>query len=98
MFKRETYRADDILRLRGLVSTGQKQQKSLLALRIVDPVPRTVVHLQFGHAVLQVAMRAWIAVDQPIDPHEDAGSAFDILQAINPVKVLVGFLDAHGAL
>ena len=43
-------------------------------------------------------LRAWIAVDQSIDPHQDAGPAVDILKAIDPVTVLVGFLDAHDVL
>jgi hypothetical protein len=35
-------------------------------------------------------------MDQAIDPHQDAGSASEILEAVNPVAVDVGLLDSHG--
>lgn len=45
----------------------------------------------------QVAVRAWIAMNQPIDTHQDACAPGEIPQPVEPVAVLVSLLDTHGS-
>lgn len=43
----------------------------------------------------QVPMTPRISVDQPVDSHQDPGATREILQSVDPVALLVSFLDAH---
>jgi hypothetical protein len=43
------------------------------ALRAVHPAAGTCIDFVFRHAFCQIAMRAWIAVDQAINAHQHLG-------------------------
>ena len=68
------------------------------ALRVVHPIARTYINLQFRDAVSQVPKRARFAMDEPVDAHQDACPTCQILQGIDPVAVLVSLLNAHAAI
>jgi hypothetical protein len=70
----------DIVCLTRLVASGQKQQQSRSALRVVDPVTRAYVDLEFADATGQVAMLPRIATDQALDPYEDSSPTRAILE------------------
>jgi hypothetical protein len=95
IFLYEAYRAGDVLGLRSLVSTDEQQKKPITALCVVDAVARTEVHLQLRHSVRQVTVCTGIAMDQAVYTHQDTTLASQILQAFEPVSILVGLLDTH---
>ena len=40
-------------------------------------------------------MDVGIPVDQPVDPHLNAGTPDQVLEAVNPVAIHVGFLNPY---
>jgi hypothetical protein len=83
----------DVTLLRRLVSTGKQQNKPVSALRVIDAVSRPEVNLQLGYTISQVAMKARIAVNQPVNANLDAGSASTVFKCIDPVEI--GFCLIH---
>lgn len=43
-------------------------------------------------------MSTGIAVDQPVNAHQDARATRQVLEAVDPVAVVVRLLDAHAAI
>jgi hypothetical protein len=76
----------------------KKQQKTVAALAVVDAVARADVDLQFRYATRQMAMRARIAMNEPVYAHQDSRTTDHILQVTDPLPVLVCLLDAHAGL
>jgi len=70
----------DIVCLTRLVASGQKQQQSISALRIVDPVSRAYVDLECADTAGQVAKLPRIAKDKALDPYEDSSPTPAILE------------------
>src|SRR5439155_10838066 len=85
----------DVLLLRGLVATREKDDKLTTSLCVVHAVARTEVDLQLGHAISQVAMLPRVAVNQSIDPHLDASASGSIFEGVDPITVDLGHLHAH---
>jgi hypothetical protein len=76
----------DIASLGGLVTTSQEDDQFSAPLREVHAVAGADVDLQFRHALAKGAMRAGIAVDEPIHANLDPRTRDMIPQAIDPVR------------
>jgi hypothetical protein len=66
-------RALDVASLGGLVAARQENDQFSAPRREVHAVARADIDLQFRHALAKDAMRAWIAVDEPIHANLDPG-------------------------
>ncbi len=92
----ELDRSLDVAALRGLVAACEQDDQLAVPLREVHAVARTDVDLQFGHALTQGAMRARVAMHEPIDADLDAGTGHVVPQAVDQVPVDGRHPDAHG--
>jgi hypothetical protein len=69
----------DVLGLTRLVTTTQQNNENVVLLRVIDPIARPHIYLQFSHALLQIPILAGIARSQTLDPSLNAGAPVDIL-------------------
>jgi len=86
----------DVASLGGLVAARQEDDQLSTPLREVHAVAGADIDLEFGHALAKDAMRAGIAVDEPIHANLDPGAGDMVPQAIDPVPVDGRHPDAHG--
>lgn len=94
----ENDRILNIPSLDGFIATAEQEQKSFSSNRIMNPIPGTEVDLEFGYALRQISMRARIAVNQPVNPHENPRAAGLVLQVVDRPAKRLGLLDAHGCI
>ena len=54
------------------VAADEQKEQVFAALRVIHAVAGAHIDLQFGHAVRQVSVRTGIAMNEPINAHQDA--------------------------
>jgi len=65
----------NVVGLRCLASSTKKQQQLFSSKGVVHPVTGAHIDPQFSDTLCEIAMVAWVAMDQTIDAHQDARSA-----------------------
>jgi hypothetical protein len=86
----------DVDVLRRFVAADKQQQEDGSALRVVHPVARPDIDLQFGDTVRQIAVRSGVAVNQAIDANQNPCPSSAVSQPVDPLAVLVGLLNTRG--
>lgn len=63
----------DVLLLRGLITASEKDDQNSCAFRVVHPIHRPEIDLQFAHPISQDSMQPRTSMNQPI--HADLNSS-----------------------
>jgi hypothetical protein len=65
----------NVFGLRCLASSTKQQEQLFSSKGVVHPVTGAHIDPQFSDTLCEIAMVAWVAMDQTIDAHQDARSA-----------------------
>ena len=77
--------AVNVLALAGPVALGQQNDRLFVSFRVAHAVDRTRVDLEFSEAPGQLPVLPWMAVHQPIHPHQNSSSSGLVAKCVDPV-------------
>ena len=82
--------------LGGFIATRQENNEFTIFFRVVDSVAGAKIDLHLGNAVREIAVLSGIAMYKAIHSNLDTGTAYPILEGIDPVLVNLGDPHIHG--